>query len=376
MTSTEPTGPQQPQHSASEALEQALRTEVAFSDTLMDSAQVLVLVLDEQDRILRCNSYACRVIGRPRIELLHLEWERLLPPADWPGAREALLQVRAFGVSRTVTAPLQPREGAERAIAWSIKTLQRGESSFSGVLVLGQDITELQEAQSQALQAERLAAIGQVTAALAHECRNLLQASQAGLERLSWRVQDRPEALALVQRVQNAHQGLARLFEDVRGYAAPIQLDCQPCRLPGIWREIWNEVRAACPTREASLKEDLDDVDLWCSADAFRLGQVFRNLFENSFAACSGPVRVQIVCREAHLVRRPAIRVVVRDNGPGLNDEQRRRIFEPFYTTRPTGTGLGMPIAKRIVEAHGGRMAVGQEGPGAEIILLLPRSSR
>jgi signal transduction histidine kinase len=272
---------------------------------------------------------------------------------------------------------MQPREGAERASAWSLKPLRSAETSITGVLVLGQDITELQEAQRQALQAERLAAIGQVTTALAHESRNLLQASQAGLERLSWRLSDRPDALALVQRVQNAHKELARLFEDVRGYAAPLQLDCQPCQLPVIWRESWNEVRAACPTREASLEEDIDQTDLWCSADAFRLGQVFRNLFENTFAAATGPgaVRVQIVCREAQLGHRPAIRVAVRDNGPGLNDEQRRRIFEPFYTTRPNGTGLGMAIARRILEAHGGQLAVGQEGAGAEILLLLPRSN-
>jgi signal transduction histidine kinase len=79
-------------------------------------------------------------------------------------------------------------------------------------------------------------------------------------------------------------------------------------------------------------------------------------------------------CTEARLGDRPALCVAVRDNGPGLNAEQRRRIFEPFFTTKTKGTGLGMAIAKRIVEAHGGRLAVGTgTGPGAEIILTLPR---
>lgn len=72
---------------------------------------------------------------------------------------------------------------------------------------------------------------------------------------------------------------------------------------------------------------------------------------------------------------RSALRVTVRDNGPGLNVEQKRRVFEPFYTTRHKGTGLGMTIAKRIIEAHGGDIAVGDGGPGAEFVITLPRFS-
>jgi signal transduction histidine kinase len=70
------------------------------------------------------------------------------------------------------------------------------------------------------------------------------------------------------------------------------------------------------------------------------------------------------------------LQIAVRDNGPGLTAEQRQRIFEPFFTTKTKGPGLGMAIAQRIVEAHGGQIAVGENsGPGAEILLLLPRAN-
>ena len=86
------------------------------------------------------------------------------------------------------------------------------------------------------------------------------------------------------------------------------------------------------------------------------------------------PVRLSVRCSETTLAGKPARRVAVRDNGPGLNDEQRRKIFEPFFTTKVKGTGLGMAIAKRIAEAHGGRIAVGAGATGgAEIIFTLPR---
>ena len=73
------------------------------------------------------------------------------------------------------------------------------------------------------------------------------------------------------------------------------------------------------------------------------------------------------------LPERQPIQISVRDNGPGLNPEQQERIFEPFYTTKTKGTGLGMAIAQRIVEAHHGRIQVGDvSGPGAEILVTLP----
>jgi signal transduction histidine kinase len=111
--------------------------------------------------------------------------------------------------------------------------------------------------------------------------------------------------------------------------------------------------------------------------DPFRLEQVFRNVFENALAACRDPVEITVSCAPASLDGQPALRVAVRDNGPGLSAEQRQRIFEPFFTTKTKGTGLGMAIARRIVEAHGGQIGVGDPvaatGRGAEIVVTLPR---
>jgi signal transduction histidine kinase len=85
---------------------------------------------------------------------------------------------------------------------------------------------------------------------------------------------------------------------------------------------------------------------------------------------------VTVACGPAELGGRPAVRVSVRDDGPGLTEEQRRRVFEPFFTTKVKGTGLGLAIVKRIVEAHGGTVAVGDApGGGAEVVFTLPRGT-
>lgn len=225
-----------------------------------------------------------------------------------------------------------------------------------------------------ALQNERLAAIGQMMTGLAHESGNALARSQSCLEMLAWEVEDRPEALDLIARIQKAQDHLKHLYEEVRGYAAPVKLEREVWDLSGIWRQAWENLSLQRQGRETILREITAGTDLHCAVDQFRLEQVFRNILENSIAACSDPVRIEIRCSEAEIGRVGAVRVSVRDNGPGLNAEQRSRIFDPFFTTKTKGTGLGMAIAKRIVEAHGGLIAVGPEsGSGAEIVIVLPR---
>src|SRR5207248_7685118 len=110
------------------------------------------------------------------------------------------------------------------------------------VLAVGQDITGLKQSQERALQAERLAAIGQMMAGLAHESGNALARSQACLEMLELEVQDRPEALDLVGRVQKAQDHLRQLYEEVRGYAAPLRLDREVWEISGVWRQAWTNL--------------------------------------------------------------------------------------------------------------------------------------
>lgn len=153
-----------------------------------------------------------------------------------------------------------------------------------------------------------------------------------------------------------------------------MRLDPKATSLPSLWREVFDEVSATYPDREGRLLEEVS-AEAICPADRFRMGQVFRNVIDNSFAACEKMVKTSIVCRNGVLGGRPALEIVFRDHRPDMDEEQLRRLFEPFYTTRPTGTGLGMAIAIRIIEAHGGRIAAGNAHPGASITIWLPRGS-
>jgi two-component system, LuxR family, sensor kinase FixL len=232
---------------------------------------------------------------------------------------------------------------------------------------------ERERAQEQALQAERLAAIGQMVAGLAHESRNSLQQMHAAAAMLARRLRDGPES-SLVGEINMAHDRLHDLLEAVRAYAMPLKLNREDDDLAKLWRAAWDGLAHLRQGRVVRFLEDAGERAARCWVDGGAMVRLFRILLKNSLEACADPAMIEVRCRPAHLGGQPALRVEIADDGTGLTDEQRQRLFEPFYTTKIRGTGLGLACARRIVQAHGGQMAV-RAGPsrGTEIEVLLPK---
>jgi two-component system, LuxR family, sensor kinase FixL len=351
------------------------RSETAFR-TLVEAAPCFIVILHADHTIAYFSPFAEELTGYRSAEVLGDNYvERFLCGDCQSMVREHLQRVLAGTPARGFENPVRCRDGSHRWFLWNAQLLP-DYGGAPAVLKVGQDITALKQAQERTLQAERLAAIGQMVAGLAHESGNALARSQACLEMLAMEVEDRPESLDLIGRIQKAQNHLQQLYGEVRNYAAPLKLDRQMQSLRSIWRQAWANLAEQRHGRAVTFREECEGVDPHCLVDAFRLEQVFRNILENALAACSDPVEILVFCSAAQLGGQPALRIAVRDNGPGLSAEQRKRIFEPFFTTKTKGTGLGMAIAQRIVEAHGGQIIAGTPpGKGAEIQLLLPRGN-
>ncbi|MBV9122505.1 MAG: PAS domain S-box protein [Planctomycetes bacterium] len=349
--------------------EEALRAQKEFADSLIELAEAVVLVLDSSGHIVRSNPFFRSLTGQGEKELEGRSLADLLLPENphFPGPSSRPLPFpRGLHLLRT-------KDGQTRTIAWSTRALRPSPEGNVWTLFVGQDITDLKEAQRRAVQAERLAAIGEMIAGLAHESRNALQRGQACLELLRLRLQNQPEALDLIERVQKAQDDLHRLYEGVRAYAAPIRLEPHVCDLAQVWREAWEELGPVRANRVAELCEEIHTTERRCEVSPFHLKQVFRNLMENALSLSRGPVRITIRCTPMVIEGRPFLQVAVQDNGPGFEAEQRHKAFQPFFTTKLRGTGLGLAICKRLVEAHGGKIAVGDSpGPGAVILIHLP----
>ena len=358
--------------------EAVLHQEREFSEGLLEHAQAIVLVLDPQGNIVRFNPYFSELSGYALEEVAGQSWfERFVPLEEREPLRGLLGRMLEEGTPTRAISPIVTREGELRQISWSNKVLSDPQGRPVGVLAVGHDITELQESQARALQAERLAAIGRMSTGLAHESRNALQRIQANCEVLEAELEGNSTALQCVARIQRAGHHLNLLLEEVRSYAAEIRLDLTKALLSAAWREAWRLLESQWRERDVVFDERIDGVDLELAFDHFRIVQVFRNLLENSLAACRrDPVRIRVIAEPATWGGCEAVCVRVCDNGEGMGPEQCRRIFEPFYTTKSKGTGLGMALAHRYMEAHGGGIEVGRTSEeGTEIVLYFPRQS-
>lgn len=349
---------------AAQALEQSEQRFHAIFDNSMDG----LIVMDDQSRITDANPAACANLGLTEDGMKGRRLSELLRCDDSRGFQVHWQELFAAGHTRGQCQALHS-DGHIVDIEFHAAA-----NFMPGLHVISiRDVTERKRAEQRSLQSERLAAIGETMAALAHESRNALQRSRACLEMLSLEVEHQPDAIDLVQRVLKAQDRLQELYEEVREYAAPIKLDVRPVDLQHVWRTAWNHVIEAHPEKHLDLVEDVTVDQCRCAGDRYRLEQVLLNIFENAQQVSPPHGTIRVRCSAGAIGDRPAVQVAIRDDGPGMSREQRERIFEAFFTTKTRGTGLGMAIVLRIVHAHGGRIEVAdRDGPGAEILLTLP----
>lgn len=357
--------------------EAQLRQEHEFSESIISTANAVILVLDSQGRIVRINPFLERLTGHVQNEVVGKDWfETFLPERDRSRVRQIFQDaLKGRSVEGNVN-PIVSKQGGERDIAWWATDLRDADGALKGVLSVGLDVTDLNRAQERLVQAERLSAIGEAMTGLAHESRNALARTQANLRRLARRVKDEPELLQLIDGALVAQEDVQRLFEEVRQYAAPLRLKRELTDVRELVRAAWEETYPERDGRNARICESEDDLKCDCEVDRLLMRNAVRNILENALSACDDPVVVDVTYAEADLNGQSALQVSIRDNGPGMPSHVSERVFDAFFTTRTQGTGLGLAIVKRAVEEHGGRISVKcREGSGAEFILILPMSS-
>ncbi len=351
------------------------RSESAFRH-LVEAADCMITILRMDYSIAYFSPFAERLTSFADHEVHGRDFLSLLASAaDRDAVAQAFRELAAGRPIHGLETCISGRDGTPRWIIWNARPLPDHDGA-PACLFVGHDVTSLKDAQERMVRAERLAAIGEVVAGLAHESRNALQRSQACLEMLALAVGDRPKALDLIARIQAAQDHLHHLYEDVRSYAAPFKLQKTRCDLTAVWRESWAHLEPAWREKGAVLHEATDGADLCAHADPFRVGQVFRNLLDNALSACPIPAWIEIEARDVEGDGGAAIQLALRDNGPGIPAELRSLIFEPFHTSKAKGTGLGLAIARRIIDAHGGSIkAAENDRPGALFLITLPKGN-
>jgi len=360
--------------------------DTALLAAILNTAVDAIITIDERGKILSANRALQKLFGYLPSELIGKNISCLMPEPDRSSHDGYLAKYQQtgkaaiIGIGRQVVG--QRRDGSLIPVDLAVSEIQVGNRKmYTGII---RDMTErhqvesdLRTAQQRLIQSERLTAIGQMMTGLAHESRNALQRSRACLDMLELDLQSSPDQHDLVKRTRSALVELQVLYEEVRSYAAPIQLERSRQSIRELCEETWLNVREQWQTRHIDLVASCDACPP-VSCDKQRICQVLRNIFENSLAVSPNGSSIFVDCRTIQRDQSSFAQISVTDQGPGLNEEQRLRMFEPFYTTKTRGTGLGMAICHRIIDSHGGRIFVGtgkesdDEKTGAVIVVELP----
>ena len=244
--------------------------------------------------------------------------------------------------------------------------------------VIRAQMEAIEAARARLVQSEKLAALGQLSATIAHEVRNPLAVIRSAAQSLGESAAHDPEAEKACRFITAEIDRLTNVVGSLLAFARPLRLEPRPVAVDELFD---GALLLAAPdlAREHVRVERPATARLRVRADVDLVRQVLVGLLVNAVEAAG---RNGEIVLDAHPVARsghedhPVVEIEVADSGPGVPAELHGRIFEPFFTTRARGTGLGLPIARQIVEAHGGTLAVGaRHGGGARFVVRLPAAA-
>lgn len=236
---------------------------------------------------------------------------------------------------------------------------------------VGRLSAELKKKNAELRRKDRLAALGEMAAGLAHEVRNPLGGIALYSSMLERELADRPKARNAATRITQGVRSLDRLVGEILDFAQEDRLDLHRLKLGSVLNNIEESTMHWADETGASLLIHPAAYELAIDADPQRLGQVILNLVMNGMQAAGKGGRVQISASQKN---DESALIEIWDNGPGIPTDVRDRIFNPFFTTKDAGTGLGLAIVHRIIEAHEGTIRFTNDSRGgARFSICLPR---
>jgi two-component system, NtrC family, sensor histidine kinase HydH len=231
---------------------------------------------------------------------------------------------------------------------------------------------EQKKREEQLHQAERLASLGEMVAGVSHEIKNPLGIIQSTAELLSGMNQadEKQRKLSLVIKEESVR--LNNIVTEFLDFAHPHDLNLQVCRLEEIIQKNISFLGQELEKKGIQVKDNFGSRSFKLNGDPERLYRAFMNLFINSIQAINGPGTIDVRIVES----RTGFRIEIEDTGAGIDEENMKKIFNPFFTTKQRGSGLGLPIVKNIIEGHNGTITLeNMEGSGAKVVITLPKAS-
>ena len=330
-----------------------------------------VLAVTRDGRVAVMNAVAYRILGlSPRTTDIGRPFAQVLK--DLPDVSRIV--AGAFELSHLPNRAELRVKSTGKVIGYTLSQVLDMDGQITGATLFFKDLTRVEQLEERERLRDRLAALGEMAAAIAHEVKNPLAGIEVMAGILKRQLAESADAQSILRDIIKEAKMANAIVVEVLDFVRPIRLQVERIALADVVRDAISMADSHVPRKgvhvEVALPEDLAPIQ----GDPHQLRQLFTNLLTNAFEALGGAGRVRIAAMqlppedepaggaEAHGV--PMIQVEVTDNGPGMPAEVMERIFSPFFTTKPQGSGLGLAIVRKIVDAHDGRIDVSARAEG------------
>jgi two-component system sensor histidine kinase AtoS len=375
-------------------------SESAFGTWILGSMSSGVVAIDTRRTVVMMNEGAQRILGCPPGDVaaaVGVDCSEVL--AAQPAVAQLLIEAldARSPLSRAELVLEAAADGGQSTIGFTLSPVRDEQSRVCGAAMIFRDLTPFERRDEQVRLRERLTALGQMAADLAHEIRNPLAGMEVVAGLLKRRLSDRPEERALVEELIGELRSVADTVSASLEFVRPIALQRVPTD-PGALVEAAIATACSRVRFEGAIDRAFDPDLPKITADPEQLRSVVTNLIVNAFEAMSGgqtgrephlsvslecvltdrnlrSVRVNSDGRTAtsHEIPERELVIGIADTGAGVPAELREKVFYPFFTTKQQGSGVGLAAAQKIVASHGGAIEIeGAEGGGAVFRVRLP----
>jgi PAS domain S-box-containing protein len=331
-----------------------LKSEKEFSEAIFNSTSSGVIVLDDEGRILRLNQPGAEILEYPVWDAQGKNIGEVHP---------ALNEFLVFDTRLNREIDLTFEGGRVKPLGYVNSHLLADFAGETGIIVVFRDLTELKKLQAEIRKKQHFESMGKVISSVAHEIRNPLFAIQS-IGQILQRDTVSGQKQALLDAMLKETARMKKLIDELLLFSRPSRLEYTKIDLDAFLEEIRTYV--GMKFTDCAISVEVPP-SLSLKADRDKLKQVFLNLIDNSAGASSTQVELSVMKRDDGRVR-----ILVRDDGQGIEPTDLERVMEPFFTTKKEGTGLGVPICKKIIEEHGGILQIRSEkGRGTEVEIIL-----
>jgi PAS domain S-box-containing protein len=344
-------------------------------ESVLESSQDAIVLCDLECVVEHWNPGAEVIFGWSAEDMRGASLGRLYPGGRWTegGSAALVADLRTHGHLRVPELALARRDGATVWVDASYTLVRGADDRPLGVWILFRDVTEQRRVLDDRLHAERLALVGVMSAKFAHEIRNPLTSILINLDLLrdSLHLRSAPdEDEETVAAIASEVNRIQNVVKDYLRFSRKPQLSREPVVLDDLLRRHLAMLAPELGHREVALVLDLGAGDAVVDADEDQLWQAVLNLVRNGMEAMPGGGRLTITTGVAG----DRVECTVSDSGTGMTPEVQAEMFRPFFSTKPSGTGLGMPFVRQATTEHGGTLVCRSEpGRGTDFTIVLPR---